>query len=207
MPGVTMNNECRSRMHLAWLVGMTLLILSITVISCSPRYKQGESEEIIHRFSLARMYATDLPFGWGNPRTNTPDEPGAVGRTIVYHGGNPRTEQSANVSQDIHIYIDEEGSKSAYVAKVSQEIPPAHADKWIQPAELVFKGYADEITIAFLPGNVNGMKLQSCVVVARYGDMVGVLRGNVFENRWMTMIQFRRLVERVDKHMNDARLP
>jgi len=48
--------------------------------------------------------------------------------------------------------------------------------------------------------------LRRCVIVARYDDMVTILYGKVFKDRWMTMAQFRRLLERVDKHMNDARV-
>ncbi len=153
------------------------------------------------------MDATDLPFGWGHRASYAVDEFGGVGRVIMYSGANPRSKPFVSVSQYIIIYPDEQRSSSAYDTAVAEAIPAAYADKWVRPPELDFQGHADEVVIACLPGRVGGFYLRSCTVVARYGDMMMRLDGNVFEDRWMTMTQFRHLVERVDKHMNDARVP
>jgi len=202
-----MINKSRSKRYITWTPGMILLLFLIILTSCTPRYRPGESEAIIRRFSLAMIDATDLPFGWGHRASYAVDEFGGVGRVIMYSGANPRSKPFVSVSQYIIIYPDEQQSSTAYDTAVAEAIPAAYADKWVHPPELDFQGHADEMVIACLPGRVGGFYLRSCKVIARYGDMVMRLYGNVFEDRWLTMVQFRRLVERVDKHMNDARLP
>jgi hypothetical protein len=40
--------------------------------------------------------------------------------------------------------------------------------------------------------------------MARYDDVVMTLYANVFEDRWLTMAQFKRLLERVDARVNSS---
>ena len=52
--------------------------------------------------------------------------------------------------------------------------------------------------------SADGIPMRSCRVVARYGGLVSTPYANVFEDRWLTMPQFRRLVERFDQRLVDA---
>lgn len=69
------------------------------------------------------------------------------------------------------------------------------------------QSHADKMVVACLPLSINDLPTKSCRVVAQYDDMVTILRGAVFEDRWLTMPQFRRLLERVDARMEAARKP
>ncbi len=102
------------------------------------------------------------------------------------------------------IYPNEDAARSAYEEIVAQAFPAGYSDRWLTPAELEFEGRSDQIKIACLSGSINGMPFSGCRAIAQYSDMLTYLTGNVFENRWLTMEQFRRLVERVDAKMYRA---
>jgi hypothetical protein len=150
------------------------------------------------------MDATDLPFGWGHRWSDSIKTPDGFGQRVTYYGANPRSQPYVNVSQYLVYYRTVEHSRAAYQAAVAEAIPAAYADKWIRPPELDFTARADEMTIACLPGRMEGIYLRSCSFIARYADVVMTVYANVFEDRWLTMAQFRRLVERVDARVNST---
>ncbi|MGB4805857.1 MAG: hypothetical protein WBV59_24675, partial [Anaerolineae bacterium] len=94
-----------------------------------------------------------------------------------------------------------------YEEAVAAMIPVGYADKWPWPSELNFTTHADQIRIGCNPGMFNGIKAVTCRITARYGNLVTTLYGQVFEDRWLTMAQFRHLLERVDAKMEAIREP
>ncbi len=50
----------------------------------------------------------------------------------------------------------------------------------------------------------NGVPMQSCSAVARYDQIVMTVYGNVFQDRWLTMSQFQRLLERLEQRAREA---
>jgi hypothetical protein len=181
-------------------------ILAITVID--PQVRNLDLRPVPHsaqeRFAIGMMDATDLPASY-NLRDGKPiDVSGAVAREVVYFGADPRSQPWVNVSQTMAIYPNREASRTGYEAAAAEDIPPQYADAWIRISELQYKGHADKILAACLPGQINGIPVQSCRIVGLYGDSVLRLWGNVFEDRPITMAQFRRLLERVDRRMTNA---
>jgi hypothetical protein len=158
----------------------------------------------IRRHGWDALNATDLPFGWGHRWSNTITEPDGYGLHVVYYGANPRSQSYVNVNQRLVYYRTVESSQAAYQAAVAQAIPAVAAHKWVRPPELDFPARADEMTIACLPGRINGIYHRACRVMARYDDVVMTLYANVFEDRWLTMAQFKRLLERVDARVNSS---
>jgi hypothetical protein len=152
------------------------------------------------------MNATDLPFGWGHPGDASIKSPDGYGLRVVYYGADPHSQSYVNVSQDLVYYRTVALSQVAYRAAVAEAIPTTYADKWVRPPELDLAAHADEMTIACLPGRINGIYHRACKVIARYDDVVMTLYANVFEDRWLTMAQFRRLLERVDARANSIRV-
>jgi len=155
---------------------------------------------------LGLIDGTDLPFGWGYRSGKPLEVPGGYGQDVGFHGANPDQYPFVLVTQTLEIYPDESASRTAYQAWIDKAIPPAYADVWVQPPELEgFRGSADEIHIACMAVHINGISTRTCQVIARYGELVTTLFANVFENRWLTMGQFRKLVERLDQRMQAAR--
>ncbi|MGB3060842.1 MAG: hypothetical protein WBD79_16675 [Anaerolineae bacterium] len=54
---------------------------------------------------------------------------------------------------------------------------------------------------------INDIPNQSCSFIASYGQLITVIHAQVFEDRWLTMAQFRHLLERVDAKMEAIREP
>ncbi len=178
---------------------MALLLLSSCIRDEMP-------PAVRQRVRLGLIDGADLPFGWGYRSGGPLDVPGGYGQGVGFHGADPVKYPFVLVTQTLEIYPDESASRAAFQARVDEAIPPGYADVWVQPPELDFRGNADEIKIACMSVHINGIPTRSCRVTARYGELVTTLWGNVFEDRWMTMAQFRYLVERLDKHMNDTSL-
>lgn len=178
------------------------IIVWVVVLNLSCQAPDG-SEYAMRRFATGMVDATDLPFGWGDRRSTAAEIPGAIGRNITYYAEGP-SRSYVNVGQQMRIYPNEEAARSAYEETVARAFPAEYSDSWLTPPELEFEGRSDQMKIACLSGSINGMPFEGCRAIARYHDMVSYLSGNVFENRWLTMEQFRRLVERVDAKMYRA---
>ena len=161
------------------------------------------SEYAMRRFATGMVDATDLPFGWGDRRSTAAEIPGAIGRNITYYAEGPGRSY-VNVGQQLIIYPDKSAARLAYETIVAEAFPAVYADRWLTPPELEIGGRSDQMKIACLSGSINGMPFKGCRAIAQYSDMVMYLSGNVFEDRWLTMEQFRRLVERVDAKMYRA---
>ncbi len=184
------------------VIAHAAIIVWAVVLNVSCQAPDG-SEYAVRRFATGMVDATDLPFGWGDRRSTAAEVPGAIGRNITYYAEGPGRSY-VNVGQQMRIYPDENAARLAYETIVAKTFPAEYADRWLTPPELEFEGRSDQMKIACLSGSINGMPFEGCSVVARYGEMVMHLMGNVFENRWLTMEQFRRLVERVDEKMYRA---
>jgi hypothetical protein len=163
------------------------------------------AQAAIRRHAVDTLNATDLPFGWGHRRSDSIKSPDGYGLRVVYYGADPRGQSYVNVSQRLVYYRTVELSQAAYQAAVAEAVPTAAAHKWVRPPELDFAARADEMTIACLPGRINGIYHRACSFIARYDDMVMILYANVFEDRWLTMVQFRWLLERVDARVNSIK--
>ena len=187
-----------------WLFRVAALIACTWMLQgCVMHSTTSESEFLLRRFATGTLDATDLPFGWGDVRSSAAEQPHAVGRTITYYGAGT-DKPYVNVGQRILIYPNELESETAYQSLVEQAFPIAYVDKWQTPSVLEFSAHADQLRVACQSGLIDGRPFEGCVVIARYGDMVMDLSGNVFEDRWLTMDQFRRVLERVDAKMYRA---
>lgn len=156
---------------------------------------------------LGLIDGTDLPFGWGYRSGRPLEIADGYGQSVGFHGSNPDKYTFVLVTQRLEIYSNELASHNIYLTRVDEFIPPAYADVWVQPPEMQdFQSGADEISITCMAVRINGIPTRSCQVIARYGELVTTLFANVFEDRWLTMPQFRQLVERLDQRMQAARV-
>jgi hypothetical protein len=199
------------RKALPWIlsgIALVVLIGLLTITVSDPRIRSLDLRPVPRspqeRFAIGMMDATDLPASYNIRQGKPIDIPGAVAREVVYFGADPRSQPWVNVSQTMAIYPNQEASRAGYEAAVAEAIPSQYADAWLQVPELQFQEHADAITAACLPTQINDLPVQSCSIVALYNDSVMTLWGNVFEDRPITMGQFRRLLERVDRRMTNA---
>jgi len=197
-----------------WRRGLSLaglLVVLQTVIACmasqGPLVGTVPTDTPVNRLERGLMDATDLPFGWRRESSGVPrDLRGEVARYRDYRGptGSPIF---VRAGQSIALYSTLTDSEAAYKETAANEIPAAYADHWLHPTELDISHHADEITIGCLDGVFNGISARSCRVITRYGLLVTIVNAQVFEDRWLTMAQFRHLLERVDAKMEAIREP
>jgi len=197
-----MTTKQRNHSSQAHLLIILCVVTSLVLSSC---IRDEMPPAIRQQVRLGLIDGADLPFGWGYRSGGPLDVPGGYGQDVGFHGADPGKYPFVLVTQTLEVYPDESASRAAFLARVNEAIPPNYADVWIQPPELDFRGNADEIKIACMSVHINGIPTRTCEVIARYGKLVTTLFANVFEDRWLTMAQFRHLVERLDQHMQDAR--
>lgn len=195
----------------AWLSLAGLLLVLQAATACmgsrAPFAGTISTDTPINRLERGLMDATDLPFGWRRESGGVPrDLRGEVARYRDYRGptGSPIF---VRAGQSIALYSTLANSDAAYKETAASEIPATYMDHWLHPTELDISHYADEITIGCLDGVFNGISAKSCRVIARYGLLVTIVNAQVFEDRWLTMAQFRHLLERVDAKMEAIREP
>jgi hypothetical protein len=52
---------------------------------------------------------------------------------------------------------------------------------------------------------ISGVPAQSCKAVASYGDIISVLYANVFEERWFTWEDLKRVLQVIDQRADAQR--
>lgn len=153
---------------------------------------------------LAQMDGTDLPSGWGYRSSKRLEVAGGYGQIVGFHGADPARYSFVLVSQTLEIFGDIPASRATFASRVERALPPAAAEAWAVPTELRFGSAADESRIACMAVEANGIPMQSCHAVARYGRIVMTVYGNIFQDRWLTMPQFQRLLELLEQRAGEA---
>lgn len=153
---------------------------------------------------LAQLDGTDLPSGWGYRSSKLLEVAGGYGQIVGFHGADPARYSFVLVSQTLEIFADIPASRAAFASRVERALPPAAAEAWIVPPELRFGKAADESRIACMAVEADSIPMRSCRAVARYGRIVMTVYGNIFQDRWITMPQFQRLLESLEQRAREA---
>ena len=126
---------------------------------------------------------------------------GGEGRFLWFNHTSARGESWINIGEVVLVYPDEEQAREGW-AKQREKYFPSEA--WEEIPELVFPYRADEMEVRRLEGYVNGFHHHACGAVGRYGRVVIVVLGNVFDDRWLTMEEFREVLEAADRRAAEA---
>jgi hypothetical protein len=149
------------------------------------------------RVQTAQIRPADLPLGWRRGGTQHEQRRGALAAlTVSYYGSQDRGKSWVKVSQQLMIYPDAEEALAAYQAELA-----TFTSAWISPPGLEFTSRADEMYIACVPGSINGLPNNACKAVGLYDDTLSILRGNVFEERWLTMADFEAVLAAMDQRV------
>ncbi len=198
-----MTTKRRHRSCTVCVLTISYLVASLLLSSC---IRDEMPPAVRQQIRLGLIDGADLPFGWGYRSGRPLEIVDGYSQSVGFHGANPDQYTFVLVTQRLEIYPNESLSHGIYRTRVNELIPSAYADVWVQPPEMEdFQGGADEIQITCMAVHINGIPTRSCQVIARYGELVTTLFANVFEDRWLTMSQFRKLVERLDQRMQAAR--
>ena len=146
----------------------------------------------------ARIMPADLPAGWRLAGESYDDIPGALTAFTVAYNGAPG-KSWVKVSQQVTIYPNVTSAAMAY-----QETLQSFSKSWISPPGLTFTGNADEMYITCIPAYIDGLHIYSCVAVGLYGDTLSTLWANVFEEQWLTMGDFEKVLEAMDRRVLES---
>lgn len=149
----------------------------------------------------AAIQLEDLPPGWRSEIPHIENVPGAESRIFGFVGTNDPDLTWIRVTEMLFVFEDEKRALSHYQEQVVEYIPPHATDSWKHIPELDFSHHADEIKVACLPGYINGKHHFACSAIARYQNVVIVILGNVFDDRWLTMVEFRAVLEAMDRRI------
>jgi hypothetical protein len=151
------------------------------------------------RFQESFITAEDLPLGWhrGRMGIRTEEVAGAEARFLVFYGTWDPDKTWVNVGQEIVLYPDPETAASAYEKRLAD-----YTESWSTPSSLDFDSHADQVQVLCFKGaTIDGVYHQSCDAVGLYGDLLVILGANVFEDRWLTMEDFRAVLEAMDRQI------
>ncbi|MFP4344678.1 MAG: hypothetical protein ACLFU8_08300 [Anaerolineales bacterium] len=154
-------------------------------------------------FADVALELGDLPQGWRRGGVMVESVPNAEGRFYRFYGTANRSESWINVGQIILLYPDVAAARVGYQEQDRQYIPPT-ATQWREMEELAFAHQADEWHAECLPHSINGSPGFGCRAIARYENLVIVMLGNVFEERWLSMADFRTVLEAMDRRATAA---
>ncbi len=178
-----------------------LLALALLLAGC---LRDAVPPSVRAQLRLAQMDGGDLPAGWGYRSSKLLEVAGGYGQIVGFQGADPARYPFVLVSQTLEIFGDVPTSRAAFAARVDRAIPPDASDVWATPPEVRFGSAADESRIACMPLQANGIPMQSCRAVARYGQIVMTVYGNVFQDRWLMMAEFESLLERLEQRAHGA---
>lgn len=147
----------------------------------------------------AAIQLSDLPQGWRQGDMMVESVPETEGRSIRFYGTSDPNESWINVGEILLLYPDVTAAQVGYQQQHDQHIPPAYATHWKEIAELEFSHHADQWHVACLSGNTNGSSSHACRAVARYENLVVTMLGNVYEDRYLSMADFRAVLEAMDR--------
>jgi len=148
------------------------------------------------RFEALRIKVEDLPSGWHWGGERIEDVSGAEARFLWYYGPPGESKTWVNVSQELILYSDPQAAANAYDKWLAE-----YTGSWAPPPGLEFTGQADQMHVVCLSGYVNELHHYACEALGLYGDTLSVLRGNVFDDRWLTMEDFQAVLEAMDRRI------
>jgi hypothetical protein len=147
----------------------------------------------------------DLPDAWYSQRivTEEPYVRDGIGKDIWFYRS--RNRPWVNISADVHVYHNEDAAKRGYQRQLDKY---AHfgLQGWDAMPQIAFSHHADEMHPSCVENNINRTHNFACEVVGRYGRVVIVVGGNIYDKRWLTAEQFRQVLMTADQKADQSRI-
>ncbi len=195
-----------NRKHLRWLLIGAVILGALLILQSLigrmvyrwawERRPTPSPTEVL--LAQAAIQLSDLPQGWRQGGIMVEPVPNAEGRFYRFYGTSDPAESWINVGEILLLYPDIATAQVGYQQQRDQHIPPT-ATRWKEIPELEFSHHANEWYVACLPGNINGSSNHACTAVARYEHLVVTMLGNVYEDRYLSMADFRAVLEAMDR--------
>lgn len=188
------------------LVVVTTAIGTVVLLSCTGPVSNlaGATPSAEDVASQAILSIADLPQDWRKGEVKSTEIPGVTKYTVGFHGTRDPGMTWVNIGQEIYIYSNQDSAITAYEQLIPKEFPVLGDDGWQHAPELEFRNQADQLTTACLPVRINNEPVTSCRTIARYRNMIVVIRSNLYRDRWVTIDRYRKVLESMDQRAIDA---
>ena len=145
----------------------------------------------------------ELPEGWRyNDGTMYERLGGVSGRAFVfYNTGVGRNATGPSLSEQFGLYPTPLAASQVYTSWVDKYVLPNSKIRWSVPPELDIPLHADQLNIACDQDSFHGVPFRGCSIIARYQNGIFLLYGNVYEDHWLTMADFRSTLEAADRRI------
>jgi hypothetical protein len=156
-------------------------------------------------FAQTMLKVEDFPSGWIKGPGRTREAPGAIGRSVGFHGTDDPNLTWVNVVQQVYVYPDNKSASAAYPKWTAKEFPDmGAADSWQLAPYLEIPHHADQMMIGCLPVSINGAPVDSCRSVALYQNMIIIIYGNLTAERWLTNEGFQNILKAMDRRVSEV---
>lgn len=109
-----------------------------------------------------------------------------------------------NIRAEVYVYQDENVARQGYQTQC-ERFARYELQEWGVMPEIAFLHHADEMHLSCTEGYINGEHHFACEVVGRYGRVVTIVGGNIYDKRWLTAEQFRQVLTRADQKAHQSR--
>ncbi|MBN1877900.1 MAG: hypothetical protein JXA33_27005 [Anaerolineae bacterium] len=174
-----------------WLLVGTMVIQTLKANLPTPT-------PLMARLRAAQITLADLPAGWQRTGEYSEDIPDSLLAAILVYSG-IQDKDWMKTSHELILYPNEESAETAYQEEISTFGPG-----WVSLPGLTFEGKADSVYIACVPGYINGIAHYACEAVGLYEDTLSILRADVFEEQWMTMVDYEAALAAMDRRVAES---
>jgi hypothetical protein len=143
----------------------------------------------------------DMPGNWHVGGRTVDQELGTDSYYYWYFNPELPSESRAGPSENFAVYPTAKLAGDHYSEWRNTRIPPDRISHWKEIPALEFSHHADEMTIACLPSSVNSQPFWGCATIARYQNIIVVVRGTVYEEKWFTFEDYRKVLEAADRRI------
>ena len=141
------------------------------------------------------------PRGWKIGGTNSTGKLGTIAHYLWFEMPTARNLSWVSFSEQLAIYPTVNDAIKGYEQWMQATIPPTYQNDWKQEPELEYESSADDLIIRCLPGYIDQLSNLACVEVARYQNVIVLVRGNVFDNQWLTISNFHDVLTAIDQRI------
>lgn len=194
------------RQYRLWLVlglaGLGLLLVLRSIMGYGAymlmeRYSPTLSPDLALLFQV-ELHPEDLPPGWYWRGTEVAEVPGGEGRFTWFYHSSARNLRVVHLSEEVLVHPDVAAAQQKYKSELDTYL------EWQQMPMLQFPQYAEEAHTACLElyfQEISGEVYHhyACTYIARYKRVVIVVQGHVFDDRWLTMSEFREVLIAADR--------
>jgi hypothetical protein len=142
----------------------------------------------------------ELPAGWRYDTSTTYDRPGVSGRFYgFYNTIAGRDALAVSLSEEFGLYPTTLEATRFYTSWANDFISPQAT--WENMPDLDFPTHADQMKIVCLLDQIHGIPNRDCMAIARYQNVIVKIFGVVYEERWLSIADFRSTLQAADRRI------